>query len=332
MKKLTAYCINWHLQNSDAFKDLLEVPLKSIALINFVGWDGENLPDNPNKDSLLVFCMLPPTEQIIKMGFINLVWIPMWDQAQGYSDEWWSALPKHLKVVAFSEVIDIKAKQAGLRTIRLQHFKNPQDYKPASWKNGHIAYYWNRVGMIGPEFLERFCETANITELIFNPDTDPGTEENKFYSLPSVLGKTTVTTIHRTKSREDALRQIEHANIVISPRLTEGAGMVFQESMARGCTVIAHNAPTMNEYIQNNVNGILLKDGWYSLADRYKNKLGISKHQRTDPFLLEMTIDWKVIKNAKFEKLGIEAARYTKAGYENWVQETSRFAEFMNLQ
>lgn len=331
MKNITAYCLSWHLQKSDAFRDLLEEPLRSYAKVNFKRWDGETLTDKPDKNSCLVFCMLPPTEKLLKQGYTDIAWIPMWDQAQGYSDTWWLDLPKNLKIIAYSDVVFRKASKAGLPAIRLHYFKDTQAYKPASWENGRIAYYWNRVGMIGAEFLEKFCESAKISELLFNPDIDPGIEGNKYYELPEIIGRTKVTTIHRTKSREDALRQIEPANIVISPRLTEGAGMVFLESMARGCAVVAHNAPTMNEYIRSNENGLLVNDGWFNLSDRLKIRYGFTTHHRTHPYLLDTTINWKKIENASFEKLGVEAAQYTKAGYDNWRKEFSKLAYFLKV-
>lgn len=331
MKQATAYCLSWHLKNSDAFRDLIEAPLKSYMDVNFIGWDGESLPRKPAKGSTLIFCMLPPDQLTLQQKDLNLIWVPMWDQAQGYNDEWWAALPKHLKVLAFSDVIFHKAKQANLSVLRLRYFKNPESLTPTNWENGRIAYYWNRVGMIGPEFLEKFCKEANISELLFNPDVDPGIEENKYYELPAKIGNTRVTTIHRTKTREGALQQIERANIVISPRMTEGAGMVFLEAMARGCAVVAHDAPTMNEYIKDCDNGILLDDTWLGLADRIKMKLGMSSsYKKTGPYLLNPTIDWKKITSTPFEKLGTEAAELSLLGYKSWMRESNQLASFID--
>src|SRR6202012_2876394 len=38
----------------------------------------------------------------------------------------------------------------------------------------------------------------------------------------------------------------------------EGVGITFLEAMARGCAVVAYDAPTMNEYIESGKTGVLL--------------------------------------------------------------------------
>ena len=54
------------------------------------------------------------------------------------------------------------------------------------------------------------------------------------------------------------LEHLSKCNIFIVPRLYEGIGLTFLEAMASGMVVLSSNFPTMNEYIQNNINGIFL--------------------------------------------------------------------------
>ncbi len=58
-------------------------------------------------------------------------------------------------------------------------------------------------------------------------------------------------------SKEAYLREVAECEFYLSPRVKEGIGFSFLEAMAMGKIVIANNAPTMNEYIVDGVNGCL---------------------------------------------------------------------------
>jgi glycosyltransferase involved in cell wall biosynthesis len=51
---------------------------------------------------------------------------------------------------------------------------------------------------------------------------------------------------------------IKQAGIYIAPRKLEGIGISFLETMVMGKAVIAQDAPTMNEYIENGINVYLV--------------------------------------------------------------------------
>lgn len=50
---------------------------------------------------------------------------------------------------------------------------------------------------------------------------------------------------------------LSRTNVFIAPRVAEGIGMALLEAMSRGMLVLAHDAPTNNEYISSWLNGIL---------------------------------------------------------------------------
>jgi glycosyltransferase involved in cell wall biosynthesis len=58
--------------------------------------------------------------------------------------------------------------------------------------------------------------------------------------------------------KEDFLAMMKEVGTVVAPRKKEGIGMSFLEPMAMGKCVIAHDDATMNQYIQNGVNGLLI--------------------------------------------------------------------------
>ena len=330
MKKIIAYCLDWHLAQSDAFKDLISAPLLGKATVEFRGWDGENLELPTDKNTPLVFCMLPPTEKILKRANRRLFWVPMWDQAQGYDDAWWNSLPKSLRVITFSDQPHKRAVTAGLETLNLRYYKNPEIIARATWEQGRVLYYWNRVGMVGPDFLAKLCDALNVETLLFKPDIDPRIEENKYYELPKILGeKTKVKTIHTTRTREEFQRKISSANIVLAPRLTEGVGMVFLEALAAGACVIAHDSSTMNEYIANTKTGILFNREPAITQGLLSRLRGEQLKHEYAPFLASDQQPWKQLSKLQPEIIGNNAFKMSEQGYESWVESSAKLINFI---
>ncbi|NIT04305.1 glycosyltransferase [Candidatus Saccharibacteria bacterium] len=323
--ELTAYCMDWHITQSGAFKKLLVEPLSSRAEIRLTPWDGYRVPKPPSPKRTLVFCMLPPDQTLLSRSDINLVWIPMWDQAQGYDDSWWKNLPKSLRVIAFSERVYEKAIFAGLQVLRLQYFLDPMLQSSAKWHDGHTLFYWNRVGLVGPNFLRKLCESLEIRKFLFKPVLDPRISSDKYYTLPRKLGSTEVVTIGSTKTHQEFLRLIEPANIVLAPRLTEGVGMVFLESMSRGCAVIANDGSTMNEYISSGRNGLLLRGGEFSLLRRIAKRF----IPKASPFLLSDSQPWRKMAEIDFQILGNKAREDHRTGYNKWQKSLEEYADFV---
>lgn len=323
--KITAYCMDWHINKSDAFKDVLVRPLKDYMNINLIAWDGEKLPAGEEKTlDPLIFCMLPPTLEFAHNTKRSILWLPMWDQAQGYTQEWWNKLPKNIKIVAFSQPIFERATKAGLKTIRLQYFLDPQQIRPTNWENGNVIYYWNRIGLIGPEFLKKLCEATSARKLIFKPTIDPRVDTSNYYNLASHIGKCEVQVVKNTNTKEKHLDTIKEANIVIAPRKTEGIGMEFLESMARGCAVISCDAPTMNEYIKDGVNGIFFEDKKLKIHERLVKKIS-SK----DDYIISDSQVWSKFKYTDYEELGNRAREDSKKGYMIWKKQLAKYAHFI---
>ncbi len=326
---ITAFCLDWHMTNSSAFVDILVDPLKTYADIRLTGWDGLAIPTEALRQPVLIFCMLPPSEEILKNYKGRLIWIPMWDQAQAYDTGWWQSLPKTLQVVAFSDKVYDQAKAASLPVLKLQYFLNPANTEQATWNNGRILYYWNRVGMVGPKFLERLCAELAVDTLLFKEALDPRIESNKYYRLPKKMGRTDVVQLSVTKDRGAFWESIKAANMVLAPRLTEGVGLVYLEAMSRGCAVLAHDAPTMNEYIVTRKNGVLLSNTanpWQTKLHRLIGRNGTL--ESSAPFLLNDQ-PWSQLARLDYEKLGNRALVDHTQGYQTWHNSLKAYADFV---
>jgi len=329
MKNITAYCLDWHIRKSDAFRDMLVELLSPYAKINLVAWDGANINKKPDPKIPLIFCMLPPPKELYRSDQ-PMVWLPMWDQAQGYSQEWWDELPKNLRIVAFSDVIYRKARAAGLPTLKFTYFKNPSLFSKVSWDNGPILFYWNRVGMDGPTFIENICLSIKPTKVIFLGTNAPGIEKNKFYKLPDKIGSTEIVNI-KPSNRDSSLKRTSEANLILAPRLTEGVGMTFLEFICRGGVVLANNAPTMSEYIKSGENGFIFDNEYASIKKRMITKVKMKKTEKNipAPYLLSEIQPWSKIAKADFQKIGDKAYSDHIVGFANMQKNIKEYADFV---
>jgi glycosyltransferase involved in cell wall biosynthesis len=121
--------------------------------------------------------------------------------------------------------------------------------------------------------------------------TLPGDADKEKYSM-------TFSEWFDTKS--DLINCIQAHGIYIAPRMAEGIGMSFLEALAMGKAIIAHNETTMNEYIENGVNGYLV--------------------DFDNPAPVDLSDVATVQKNA------YDSAA---AGYENWQSDQDKIIEFI---
>lgn len=247
----------------------------------------------------------------------------------------WQRIPKGVRIIAFAEAVAQQSRAAGLDTLRLQYFSNPDALPPADWSRERVAFYWNRTGLAGPEFLRRWCAALRIDRLLFKPELDPFINRKACYTLPDRLGKTRVEIIPHTEHREDFFRLIEPANIFLAPRNSEGIGLTFIEALARGCAVFAFNAPTMNEYIQHGQTGYLFSSRT-PLAMRAMNRLqnGLARRGFRLGVLphfhyLNTNQPWDEVAEIDVEALGRRAREAHLQGYAEWQRSLPAYAAFL---
>ena len=99
--------------------------------------------------------------------------------------------------------------------------------------------------------------------------------------IKNKIGNTDVINLDMYSNSEEYMDHLSRCNIFIAPRLYEGIGLTFLEAMANGMVVLSPNSPTMNEYIQNNINGVFLpyselRRHYNRFVTKLSNKSGIS--------------------------------------------------------
>jgi glycosyltransferase involved in cell wall biosynthesis len=276
------------------------------------------------QDRPTVFYMFPPPPEVAETAGARVVWIPMWDHARIYSQEWWDNLPPSLRVIALSQPVFDRASSAGLATLNLRYFLHPARLPMAEWEHGRVGFYWNRTGMLSPEAVKRLCKALSLDRLLFREQLDPRIPERMGFRLPGRLGTTEVIPISPA-SRQEYLEMTQQANIFIAPRTSEGVGLTFLEAMARGCCVIGYDAPTMNEYIRHGENGLLFRGRRRGLPRRAVQRL----LRGESPFLVPDDVRWELFFSVDPARLGRRARLDHEAGHERWLSRLPDYARFV---
>lgn len=317
-----AYMLDWHLNLSPAFHEIFINLIKGHAEVREVVWDGRSvLPEwqKASADDVFVFCQKrPPAHVFANQPKARVVWIPMWNNVQLMAASDWASIPKSIRILAYSPLISARSVAAGLETLLVRYAPDPGRFPAASWSQGNVLYYWNRVGLVGRKTLSRLCAELNIRKVLFRPILDPGIPPDRAYSFPSDLAGVEVQEVPFFDRAADAAAFVSQANVVIAPRPSEGVGLAFLEAMAAGKAVLAVDRPTMSEYIEHGRTGILLKarKGWFNS----KPMLSVTVSGRQD---------WDGLRSMDLETIGRNARAEIGGLHQAWNADAAAIREFV---
>lgn len=190
-----------------------------------------------------------------KLTCKNLIYVPMYDGFI-YCRETLNKL-KNVKIINFCRKLHQQSLAFGLKSIYLKYYPE-LNYNENTTRDK--LFYWQRRNTSFSQHLKCFPKTINeidcsktilhsVTDGDNEPFIKPSEEEIKNYNIE-------ITNWFEKKS--DLLDILDSTKYYIAPRKQEGIGLSFLDAMSRGCVIIAHNDCTMNEYIQNGVNGYLI--------------------------------------------------------------------------
>jgi len=193
----------------------------------------------------------------LRLGFKTIV-IPMFDGSSKLDSLHWRVARDAL-FINFSLHLHNIITEAGCNSIYVRYFPPINDviFPSISNKTSPIkptAFFWERR----PDTILNTSEVCrlldkSISHLHIHQAPDPEFSPSQ---IPENL-PFTVSTSNWFSCSEQYLECVCSHDIYIAPRYTEGIGMGFLEAMSLGRVVIAHDAPTHNEYIRSNYNGIL---------------------------------------------------------------------------
>lgn len=233
-----------------------------------------NLPkDKVAWADVIVFLEFLPYRFACGVPGKKCVFIPMYDNEWGSKWLWRRLAMLGMNVVSFCRAVGNHARRYGVQNVLdVQYAKDPAKYVGLAG-NSRVGVFWDRHS-IAPENVRKLFPKGTLDKLIVY---------DKF--LP----------------REEFDAMTREVGVYVAPRFSEGIGMSFLEPLAMGKCVIAHDAPTMNEYIVNGKNGILVD---------MRNPRQITAEE--------------------IEKAKQGVAASAQALYNQWVADQDRMLEFFN--
>jgi glycosyl transferase family 1 len=186
------------------------------------------------------------------MGKPTIV-IPMYDGSAGLPDLHWK-FATGARFFNFSLRLNERIRLLGGETMLLRYFPAPARENELPRFDRLKAFFWQRRPDHGVHF--KYIDSLIGAELdgfhLHNAPDVPG-----HFSRPASDRSYQFTESTWFKNASDYQECLASSNVFIAPRVAEGIGLALLEAMARGMLVLAHDAPTNNEYISNGINGIL---------------------------------------------------------------------------
>lgn len=247
---------------------------------------------NRGQFSHIIFLQtLPPLQDLGRVQG-RMVWVPMYDGVYQYDKTFWLQVTRlPLTVICFSRTLYDLIQQYGVDCHYLQYWLNPETVPMQTDFSTKRLFFWQRTDITWNEVKQLLGEQT-LDQCILKLDPDPGhaavypsEQDRKRYHIEVVSG---------TLSRPAYDRLLERSNIFIAPRRYEGIGLSMLEAMARGMTVIALDHPTMNEYIKNDLNGLLCSE------------------------------DFRTVNLEKIQQLGTQARADSMQGWKQWQLDQTR--------
>lgn len=181
------------------------------------------------KADILVFWEFLPSRFALGVPGKRCVFVPMFDNEWGSNWQWRRLARAGMNVISFCRAVTSHAQRCGVQTLLdVQFAFDPSQFENLRG-NPRVALFWNR-GAVDSETVRTMFAPGALDKLIVYDQFMP---------------------------RDQYLEMIREVGIYVAPRFSEGIGMSFLEPLAMGKCVVAHDAPTMNEYIRDGVNGLL---------------------------------------------------------------------------
>lgn len=240
-------------KSSDFFIDLLRDSFGDVAVIP----SKEAWAELPGKhwDLLIVWQRRYPPQELEAFGADRVVLLPMYDDCP-HDEAFWSRYKK-FKVFCFSSTLERLLLSYGLEAWGARYYPPVSQNAAISWPGeGLRGFFWPRVPAINWNLVKTLMGNADFSHVQLH--WTPGVHADLQQPLTSEeLAQSKVSLSSWTGDRQEYLDLLSRSNVFFASRTLEGIGMSFLEAMAMGLCVVAPNAPTMNEYIEDGITGLL---------------------------------------------------------------------------
>ena len=203
-------------------------------------------------DVIVYLEFLPSRFRIAEPGK-RCVFVPMYDNEWGSRWQWRRIAASGMAVISFCGRVTEHARRCGLKRILDVRFALPPRPAPG---DPRVAVLWDR-GEVGPDQLRRLFAPGDMEKVILVRRPSPG---QVFPPIPEDFRKFCHVELHEGDFLPDdeyhAL--LAEPGVYVAPRFKEGIGMAFLEALAAGKIVVANRDATMDEYVEDGVDGSLV--------------------------------------------------------------------------
>lgn len=230
-----------------------------------VVWDDSWKPGEPQltaeqinafkPEIVLFFQTLPSRRELRRVRCNRIFLVPMHDHVMGNPlDVWPKIRDSGLRVINFCRATHTFFTAQGFESLCVQFWPKPV-VERADTSKGMRIFFWPRHQAVGWLTLKTLLGPVRPDHILIRIAPDPG----QAITAPSAadVAEYNIQLVEGWLEKDRYLALLAQCNVFMAPRLLEGIGMSFLEAMSYGLAVVAPNAPTMNEYITDGVNGYL---------------------------------------------------------------------------
>ena len=203
-------------------------------------------------DLIVVWQKRYTPRELRALGADRVVLVPMYDDIP-LDEEYWNDY-REFRIFCFSSTLERLLVSYGLNAWGVRYYPQPPSVD-LDWSSLR-AFFWPRTRAIDWQLVKTLMDGTEFSRV--NLHWTPKLNENSPQPLSAEersSGRIKVSTWFGSMEEYHAL--LSESNVFFAPRRTEGIGMAFIEAMAMGLCVAAPDQPTMNEYIEDGVTGLL---------------------------------------------------------------------------
>jgi glycosyltransferase involved in cell wall biosynthesis len=183
----------------------------------------------------------------------------------------------------FSKALHSSVSKCGIPSFYLQYFPDPNDLPIVYADREKRVFFWERNGDVTLDVVKNWFSSCRECVFHYHRAPDPGNKPS------SVVPLNDTWTISEWFSSSDEYKKVlRSCAIFVAPRKFEGIGMSFLEAMAMGLVVVGLPYPTLSEYVDNGINGILINiDDRVDLSNIDLRSIGASARKKIEDGYLQ---------------------------------------------
>lgn len=252
--RVALVALAFHLDNTKSSQFFIDICAEHYEDFHVIA-DVDAWRDIPRlrPDVLVVWQRMFPPRELDSFGVKNIVLIPMYD-ACPHTDDFWNGYRPY-KILCFSRTLYDFLSSRGFDALRVQYYMRPAAGEIGK-RGERRAFYWERSALVDWPCIRSLIAGGRLESLDYHRalnirergKTEPSAEEAR---------RLDISFSEWFEDNEAYAEMVRRNTIFFAPREAEGIGLSFIEALAWGLAVVAPNAPTMNEYIEDGVTGFL---------------------------------------------------------------------------